>query len=563
MNLYYAASLYHILCFSIHALIYEKNTPAHLVVSDNIFSKSGMEELEKRLNQSNIFYRVTIMSFTNGEFYNEYPLEEGCSHETIKKHLNFAAEQIEQWLIAQKIDLNQYEKKYTAIDHRLLGMYFLYKGYPYTYFEDGSGLLSRSESQLKLHRSLQYETYCIVKELGGFGANPYVQEKFANAKAQLPGFYDPLMKDFNCIDLFSILTPKQQEQIFTIYGLSSKLKIHQEHTFLFLTRFAKYLKNPDVFHHMYLNSALLDLFAKDHQVIIKPHPRDYSGTYALSYPNAIVLERTFPSELLPFLQDKKYNRIMTIGSSAIDSLNEFGNQIFKFGEELEEKSSFLFTYYTAVRLLLDFFPNILPEELGLYGCSMELMIPLFETYGGFTPKSSVQLSCTAAIVDIQSDGFKPQADFIIYLHTDGKFQFYKEDPSCFSRMFYLDLSLTPKTDSWFQRKKEHYILIETSFCHQNEKTNYQNYISSKLETWHYEEDLPHLKAHLTAGKISSLQRTCLLAKLYQKALRTLGNPLCKNSPVFLHPEKEFYNKNTLICLQQQIDQSNTLNRKEL
>lgn len=544
MNLYYAASLYHILCYSIHALLFQKDQKAHLVLSDNIFSKSGMDELTDRLKASGIFDQVLVMAFTRGEFFNEYALEEGCSRDFIQKHLDFSAKQIEQWLAEKKICLDDYSNKYTAIDHRLLGMYFLYKGYPYSYFEDGNGLLSRSKNQLELHKQLQYETYCIVTELHGFGENSLVKEKFANADAQLPGFYDPKMTDFNAVKLFGLLTPRQKQQVFTIYGITGQLNTGTGKTFLFLTRFAKYLKKPDVFHHMYLNGVLLDLFAKEHQVIIKPHPRDYSGTYELSYPDAIVLERTFPSELLPYLQEEKFDRIMTIGSTAIDALSDFGHRILKFDQEMERKSDYLFTYYMAVRITLDLFPDIRPEDLSLFGCSMELMNPLFETYGGFLPQSPRQLSSSIAIVDEQQPGFKPKADVIIYLHTNRSFQFFKEDPDCFPYLTYLDVTLLPDSDFSLSEQRESYLLVEAR----------NPSVRKRLAGYSYNETLPHTKAILQTGMFSPLKRQYMLNRLWLKALHVTKEPLLQSTPLFLTPEKDFYDENTLFLLQKEIQE---------
>ena len=47
MVLYVGASLYHVLCFSVHKLLHHRKEEAVLVVGDNIFSKSGMDELKK------------------------------------------------------------------------------------------------------------------------------------------------------------------------------------------------------------------------------------------------------------------------------------------------------------------------------------------------------------------------------------------------------------------------------------------------------------------------------------------------------------------------------------
>ena len=60
MILYVGASLYHILCFSIHKIMNHPKEKALLVIGDNIFSKSGMKELKKDLEEAQIFDQIEI-----------------------------------------------------------------------------------------------------------------------------------------------------------------------------------------------------------------------------------------------------------------------------------------------------------------------------------------------------------------------------------------------------------------------------------------------------------------------------------------------------------------------
>lgn len=55
MILYIGASIYHILCFSLHKLKYHPQEKAVLVIVDNIFSKSGMKELKADIDAAKIF----------------------------------------------------------------------------------------------------------------------------------------------------------------------------------------------------------------------------------------------------------------------------------------------------------------------------------------------------------------------------------------------------------------------------------------------------------------------------------------------------------------------------
>ena len=72
MILYVGASLYHILCFSIHKIMNHPKEKSLLVIGDNIFSKSGMKELKKDLEEAQIFDQIEILKFIEGAYSNPY-----------------------------------------------------------------------------------------------------------------------------------------------------------------------------------------------------------------------------------------------------------------------------------------------------------------------------------------------------------------------------------------------------------------------------------------------------------------------------------------------------------
>ena len=113
---------------------------------------------------------------------------------------------------------------------------------------------------------------------------------------------------------------------------------------------------------------ILDLFAEDHLVVIKPHPRDFSGRYRDLFPDAVVLDKHFPSELLPFLYDGKFRKIITIGSTAIDALEKNTEEIIKLEEGFENKLDSVFGYVAAVQAVKSLFPELKKEEITAAGC---------------------------------------------------------------------------------------------------------------------------------------------------------------------------------------------------
>lgn len=217
MILYVGASLYHILCFSIHKIRNHPTEDALLVIGDNIFSKSGMKELKKDLEQTQIFKRVEILKFIEGAYSNPYKITRNSDEERIDQYIRYNEEWIEDWLSKKDIRLSDYTEFNSAIDHRHLGLYLLSKRISYQYFEDGNGLLSRRWVQLEFHKKAQYASYAVCKRLHALGENDIVTKKYANQSAQEEGFYDDKMEDFEVTKLFKILDEKDQKKILQMF----------------------------------------------------------------------------------------------------------------------------------------------------------------------------------------------------------------------------------------------------------------------------------------------------------------------------------------------------------
>ena len=199
--LYVGASLYHILCFSIHKIMNHPKEKALLVIGDNIFSKSGMKELKKDLEEAQIFDQIEILKFIEGAYSNPYKITKNSDEERIDQYIRYNEEWVENWLSKKNIRLSDYTEFNSAIDHRHLGLYLLSKRISYQYFEDGNGLLSRRWVQLEFHKKAQYASYAVCERLHALGENEIVTKKYAKQSAQEEGLYDEKMVDFEVTKL--------------------------------------------------------------------------------------------------------------------------------------------------------------------------------------------------------------------------------------------------------------------------------------------------------------------------------------------------------------------------
>lgn len=490
MILYIGASIYHILCFSLHKLIYHPREEAVLVICDNIFSKSGMEELKTDIDKAEIFSRTLILHYIEGAYNNPYVLKETSGAEQIDHYITWNEQWIEQWMEENQLDISKAVEFNTAIDHRHFGLYLLSKKIPYQYFEDGNGLLSREQVQMEFHKKSQYASFAVTKRLHALGNSSYVTKRYANASAQVPGFYDEKMEDFNVIMLFAGLKEEEQKRILRMFH-AKKIVLPQtkKAPVLYLTRYVRYLQKPTIRNHHYLSAMILDLFAQNHLVVIKPHPRDFSGRYGELFPDAVVLDKHFPSELLPFLYDGKFRKIITIGSTAIDALEENTEEIIKLEEEFEKKMDSAFAYVAAIQAAKMLFPELKKEETAEAGCLKELLDPLCRDILGFTVDKAGKDRCCKVIFADKILEKTPDADLILYLNTDQDFKFADMDPGVFQRLAFLGVSVKTTSKKSLGKDSECVILADVR--------NPQ--IREAAENFCFRREFPRTKLWMTVG----------------------------------------------------------------
>lgn len=510
MILYVGASLYHILCFCIHRLMYHPDEKALLVIGNNIFSKSGMKELKQDIIKSGIFSQIEILEFIEGAYHNPYHLKESSSEETVRQHIDYSVQWTEDWLRRKKIDLNDYTEFNSAIDHRHLGMYLLAKNIPYQYFEDGNGLLSREQVQRRFHKKAQYASYAITEQLHALGRNPCVTKKYANFSAQLPGFYDEKAEDFSVKELFPKLGQEEQQKIFTLFH-SPKIEIDSSiKTTLFLTRYVRYMQESTIENHHYMTAWLLDIFARDSQVVIKTHPRDFSGRYKELFPDAFVLDKQFPSELLPFVFPEKFDRIITIGSTAIDALQEETREMIKMDIDFESQVPYLDQYAAAVFCVRELFQEIGSVSIAQYGCCMELLEPLCRNYLHTDISEHVTEKKQVLIVDDTRQDIRDKADCIIFLNTEQQYRFADPCSGIFQDMEYISVLSEPINSSVRHEKKSSGIFIYTK----------DPIIKKHVSLLNIEFFMRRTKMLLRVGRMTRLQRE------YAKLMCEMDHILC-------------------------------------
>lgn len=218
------------------------------------------------------------------------------------------------------IGKNQYSAIYIHNDWSVLGRYLQDKNLPYILCEDTFGSThsqdfacitrQRSEPFFALRRALRYgylywgdykgvtaiESECPKKV--GFASNKLV----AHSKKQL----------------LESLTRDEKGVVAGVF-ITSPLPQNPENAVLFLPRdfAAERLLTADEQTRIF--TAVVNQYCAEGTLFIKAHPRDTTD-YSRLFKNAVVLERTMPSEVLNFALSFRFSRAVTVESTVLKAL---------------------------------------------------------------------------------------------------------------------------------------------------------------------------------------------------------------------------------------------------
>lgn len=133
------------------------------------------------------------------------------------------------------------------------------------------------------------------------------------------------------------LTLKQKKAIFDVFtaGMSSE-GFSAEGAVLILTEpFAVTGRLPDEEAQFRLYQDMIEDYAQDSKVLIKAHPRD-SMDYRKYFPDAEVMEKNIPMEILNFDENFRISRAVTVTSSVIQGLSCVDEKIYLGAEFLHK-----------------------------------------------------------------------------------------------------------------------------------------------------------------------------------------------------------------------------------
>lgn len=349
MILYHASTMYHLLCCIVHKLAYHPDDDAELLMLEYIKPDKNRKAFLKQVLDSGFFATARYVPEQKFKLKKGNALDDTSNEKEIKAVIENISKTFESWFDE---DITKFDEIYVASDQHSLGIYLTNKGIPYHYFEDASGMLSEQSRYISITKSNNMTNHIINEYLGCMGRSSCVKSKLCDLRHQQKGFYDEKAEDFCIYDILKFKIPDKVQEIINFFGdIPHKIRGDKK-ICLYLTQDLNTLKIKDLDLQELMMTTLVDYMCGDEYVlVVKPHPKDRWQNYRRIFSDCILLEKSEPSELLPFVIDREVDMALTASSTSIRGVDKFAIHSYCFTTDIETNRERIDDMFVAALLL--------------------------------------------------------------------------------------------------------------------------------------------------------------------------------------------------------------------
>ncbi|BCN29605.1 hypothetical protein [Anaeromicropila herbilytica] len=348
MILYHASTAYQVLCCLVHKLAYNRKDEAVLMIVEHMLPKAKLEQFMNKIKEYDWFVEIISVPESSIRLCHGRPLNIDSSENEILEVIHNICNEVDGWY---KSGFLRFRDIYLASDQWSVGVYLLYHKIPYHYLEDASGMLGDEERYLNIIRQINLTNYVLGNYLKGAGRSDNVISKLCDLRNQPNGFKDDKAVDFSIYHIVSELPKELINDLLKLYGAKRYRLEDSEQIVVYMTQFLRTLTIKNLKVQESITTLLIDYFAKDSRVIIKPHPKDRWIDYPGLIPEAYVLERDLPSELLPFVFEGKIDLVLTASSTSIGGMAYVAKNSISFGTDVEYHYERLHLMYAVAKII--------------------------------------------------------------------------------------------------------------------------------------------------------------------------------------------------------------------
>ncbi|MGI6501530.1 MAG: glycosyltransferase family 52 [Anaerostipes sp.] len=401
MILYYGVTSYHVLCCMLHKMKWNTNEEALLYISN---THPECEKLIEAVKTGNIFSDVDRFPDKGRMLPFKKKYGKNPDREQLMKLTQQLCQEIERDL---PFDPNKMKEYNICGDQYGLGIWLIRKGKEYNYFEEGCGVYTRSHLLLENLKRLNPFQHDLALEYQCMGQNKKIKKKFVEFSYQEGIFDKEHCVDFSVKNILKELSQEELSQVLGVFQVPEEKHGEKESVLLLTQQFVN-MGFLTVEQEKEMYDYMLDFFAPEASLYVKPHPSDWQGLYKKWYPEATVFERFMPSELLPYVIDRTFSKGITVSSTSIFGLEPYLEDVVCLDSSFEDAYTQLLKYYVAGELVKTLeHADVKVRYEGEFSRLFDTMTQDICSHGEKEVLISSQCKCS-------------NADLIIYLNPENK-----------------------------------------------------------------------------------------------------------------------------------------------
>lgn len=475
MNIYYAMTKFHLLFCLTHRMLRGTDEEPILILYSGL---SDVKIYQKKILEKRLFSEVLIIDEIQMR-HNWIGVADLEDTANIDYDIQSIITELDNWL---PFDISEANEIFLTNDHWALGIYCISKKIPYYFYEDGAGMLSKPNYSYELvYRQNKTQAH-IAKYIGAFSNNENVIAKFADLTNQSEGFSDTKAVHYSVTDSLGELSQSALNDVLDIFGME-QIHIKGDNLAVLFTEHFINMKRLTVLQQYELYALIIDYFAKNTDLIIKPHPNDIHVNYTEIFPKARIISRNFPSELLPYCVDKSIDYGVAACSTAVLGLKKYFREIVRFDIDIENKYFKFHRYFALVQLL-----NVLGiSYCDTYNVEEDIYNHFCRICNCFKNSSTEYKALILDEIEVDND-FPVQNlnaaayDCIVFVSFFDNFDNYSRliDTLGKDGLVFLEVEKNKTADSFLLYDVSEYILIKVNNCELKAKTE-GVHIVNKLE----------------------------------------------------------------------------------
>ena len=330
-KIYICNTYYHIFISLIKNI--KDNAESSIVIANTV---PDVDTIIKSLKKSKLFKDVYC--------YDEVAAKAEFNSQKLERKIFRKDEMIKIFNKYSDIDFKLYDDIYIYNDWTTLGAYLIDKKIYYHLIEDGMDFFRYIKGNLGdrttfLNPDFKYKLKRVIKKVlhvgyDFFGQSKYVIDIEVNDKSKV------LIKNNNVIEvkketLYNSLTKEDKNIIYNIF-VDKNLNFKAKEKMLLILTQPLYtdglVTSLDIQVKIY--SDIINKY-KDYNIYVKPHPRDTYDYKRISN-NIFIISKNIPIEILSYNNDVKFDKAITVTSTAINSI-DFAKEKIELGFDFIRK----------------------------------------------------------------------------------------------------------------------------------------------------------------------------------------------------------------------------------